>query len=377
MRAPSKTLITAPDRLLRALAALRRGEPVALRHHDGGAVLAAIETLDQPRFDALQARLGETFCVAVTARRAETLRARVYDGDVARIAPRSGASLRQLRAIADPTAALQAPLSGPYTTIRGESAEIERVAVTLAKRARLLPAILVWRLGAAEDSGAPDAQALAAAEDLALLEAEHLALLSDPALGRWREVTSARVPIAAAPNARLRLFSHDARGDLHYVVQIGDPPRDAPVLARLHSACATGDLFGSLKCDCGPQLAAALRQMGEAGSGVLVYLLQEGRGIGLANKLRAYRLQDDGFDTVEANHRLGFDDDERLLSDGGDILAAAGFRAIRLMTNNPAKLAAVSGAGVEIVERVPLAVGETPQNADYLATKARKSGHLL
>lgn len=366
-------MITPRDHLRRALAALRRGEPVALQRSGAGAVLAAIETLDQTRFDALCGRLGPDFHIAVTARRAETLRARVYDGDVARIAPPSDIDLRRLRAIADPTAALSAPLTGPHRTLRDGDAEIERLAVSLAKRARLLPAILVWRL---RDDAEAQAQALATTEDLALIDDAHAALLTSHG-GDWREVVSARVPIAAAHNARLRLFAHEARGDAHYIVEVGDPSRDAPILARLHSACATGDIFGSLKCDCGPQLAAALSQMGEAGAGVLVYLLQEGRGIGLANKLRAYRLQDDGFDTVEANHRLGFDDDERLLGDGGALLAAAGFQKIRLMTNNPAKLAAVAAAGLDVVERVPLAVGDTPQNAAYLATKARKSGHLL
>jgi len=149
------------------------------------------------------------------------------------------------------------------------------------------------------------------------------------------------------------------------------------VLARLHSACFTGDVLGSLKCDCGPQLRAALAQMGAEGAGVLLYLNQEGRGIGLANKLRAYALQDQGFDTVEANHRLGFEDDERDFRLGAGILRRMGFAAVRLMTNNPAKVAMMAAMGLEVAERVPLRVGRTPQNAAYLATKAAKSGHLL
>jgi len=149
------------------------------------------------------------------------------------------------------------------------------------------------------------------------------------------------------------------------------------VLARLHSACFTGDVLGSLKCDCGPQLHAALAQMGDEGQGVLLYLNQEGRGIGLANKMRAYSLQDQGFDTVEANHRLGFEDDERDFRIGADILKAMGFARVRLLTNNPRKIAMMQGAGLAVTERVPLKVGLTDQNAAYLATKAAKSGHLL
>jgi GTP cyclohydrolase II len=145
----------------------------------------------------------------------------------------------------------------------------------------------------------------------------------------------------------------------------------------LHSACFTGDLMGSLKCDCGPQLRGALAQMGTEGTGVLLYLNQEGRGIGLANKMRAYSLQDQGFDTVEANHRLGFEDDERDLRLGSDILKSLGFNKVRLLTNNPAKIAMMEKAGIEVAERVPLKVGETDHNRAYLATKAAKSGHLL
>jgi GTP cyclohydrolase II len=135
--------------------------------------------------------------------------------------------------------------------------------------------------------------------------------------------------------------------------------------------------MGSLKCDCGPQLRAALAQMGAEGHGVLLYMNQEGRGIGLANKMRAYSLQDQGFDTVEANHRLGFEDDERDFHLGADILKSLGFSAARLLTNNPKKVEMMQQSGIEVVERVPLKVGENRHNSRYLETKAAKSGHLL
>jgi len=135
--------------------------------------------------------------------------------------------------------------------------------------------------------------------------------------------------------------------------------------------------MGSLKCDCGPQLRGALAQMGAAGAGVLLYLNQEGRGIGLANKMRAYALQDQGFDTVEANHRLGFEDDERDFRIGADLLRRMGFTSARLLTNNPNKVAMLQSHGIDVVERVPLQVGRGALNSAYLDTKAAKSGHLL
>jgi GTP cyclohydrolase II len=149
-----------------------------------------------------------------------------------------------------------------------------------------------------------------------------------------------------------------------------------PPLVRLHSECLTGDVFGSLKCDCGPQLRHALALIEGAGGGVLLYLRQEGRGIGLANKLRAYALQDRGLDTVDANLRLGFADDERGYGEAAAMLRELGIGEVRLLTNNPAKVGALQAAGIKVVERVPHHMPTNPHNADYVATKQSKSGHL-
>jgi GTP cyclohydrolase II len=190
-------------------------------------------------------------------------------------------------------------------------------------------------------------------------------------------VSAANVPLEVAKQSKVHVFRPDDGGTEHYAIEIGSPKRSDPLLSRLHSACFTGDIIGSLKCDCGPQLHSAMKQIAENGSGVLLYMNQEGRGIGLANKMRAYALQSQGFDTVEANHRLGFEDDERDFMLGAEILKSLGFNSVRLMTNNPNKVERMDAAGVKVVERVALHVGQNPLNTDYLETKVKKSGHLL
>jgi GTP cyclohydrolase II len=157
---------------------------------------------------------------------------------------------------------------------------------------------------------------------------------------------------------------------------IGEPTGRAP-LVRLHSECLTGDVLGSLKCDCGPQLEAALAAIAAAGWGILLYLRQEGRGIGLVNKLRAYALQDQGFDTVEANLRLGFRDDERDFGIAARMLAKLSQDEVRLLTNNPRKVEGLEAAGIRVTERVPLSIEPNPYNRSYLETKRAKSGHRL
>jgi GTP cyclohydrolase II len=188
-------------------------------------------------------------------------------------------------------------------------------------------------------------------------------------------IATARVPLAAAENSRIIAFRPADGGPEHLAIVIGDPI--PPVLVRLHSECFTGDLLGSLKCDCGEQLRGAIEAIARAGAGVLLYLAQEGRGIGLINKLRAYALQDQGFDTVEANRRLGFDDDERLFLPAAEMLRQLAIAQVRLMTNNPDKVVAMARFGIEIVERVPHAFPANTHNEGYLSIKATKSGHLL
>ncbi|MGR3569465.1 GTP cyclohydrolase II [Pseudooceanicola nanhaiensis] len=353
--------------LARARADLRMGLGVVIAEGQAGALVLGAEALSPQRLADVLA-LGGAPVLAITARRAETLKARPYDGDLARIVLPKDATVAWVAAIADPADDLRSPMKGPLVAARGGQAGLHRLGLKLAKSARILPAVVVLDL--------PDARAFADEHRLTWVDAA----LAAPVLveaSPLHPVVAARVPIEASEAGRVHVFRPEDGGEEHYAIEIGKPPRDAPVLARLHSACFTGDVLGSLKCDCGPQLRGALAQMGAEGAGVLLYLNQEGRGIGLANKMRAYSLQDQGFDTVEANHRLGFEDDERDFRIGADLLKRMGFRSVRLLTNNPAKIAMMEKTGITVAERVPLKVGETLHNRAYLATKAKKSGHLL
>ncbi|CUH40695.1 GTP cyclohydrolase-2 [Jannaschia seosinensis] len=336
----------------RARADLRVGLPVAV----GGVVLASVETVSAARL--AQMRAAGPLVMAVTGRRAETLRARAYDGDVARIAVPETADAAWLRAVADPADDLRMPMKGPLRTLRDAGAAPWRRGVALAKAAQLLPAVVGVEMAAPEGI-------------TVLPEAAPVAAEAPP-----HAVSAARVPLAVHRAGRVHVFREGDGGEEHYAVEIGMVDRSRPVLVRLHSACFTGDVLGSLKCDCGPQLHAAMDAMAGAGAGILLYLNQEGRGIGLANKMRAYDLQDQGFDTVEANHRLGFEDDERDFRLGAALLGRLGIDAVRLMTNNPRKIEMMAAQGIRVAERVPLHVGRGAENAGYLDVKRMKSGHL-
>ena len=353
--------------VIRGVEAFRRGLPVVIRTDEGHQIrppilALAVETLTDRRLKALSG--GEPALLILTQARARTLKIRLYTADVAAIRPDLPLSPARLKAIADPTNDLADPLKGPFATERGPLSPGYAAAVKLAKLAGLLPAVL-----AQQREDIPARSVRVGAKAIFAFEAESARALEI--------VTRAHVPLEGAEAAELVAFRAGDGGPEHFAVVIGSPPSDDPVLTRLHSECFTGDLLGSLKCDCGSQLRGAIETIAKAGGGVLLYLAQEGRGIGLVNKLRAYHLQDQGFDTIEANERLGFEPDERLYVTAARMLSLLGYRAVRLLTNNPDKVAALAGEGISVVERVPHAFPANPHNRAYLKTKADKAGHLF
>ncbi|XXF90435.1 GTP cyclohydrolase II [Tabrizicola sp. M-4] len=349
------------ERVARARADLRLGLPVVLSDAGQGWLVMAVEGLTEARFAAAQG-----FGAAVLILSAARLDALGWkESGKGAALPVAGLTLWQIRGYADPVAVAGIPDEPPERVDVAQS--VVETAILLAKGAQLLPAVVAVRL--ADMSLARDGRVTM----LTCAEVEAAAMrLSD-----HHTVSAASVPLAVSALGQVEVFRPDDGGAEHYAVRIGVPDPGAPVLVRLHSACFTGDVLGSVKCDCGPQLHAAMAAMAAEGSGVLLYLNQEGRGIGLANKMRAYALQGRGLDTVEANHQLGFADDERDFRVGAELLQRLGIWTVRLMTNNPAKMAMLRAQGITVVERVPLRVGARAENARYLAAKAAKSGHLL
>jgi GTP cyclohydrolase II len=341
----------------RAIDALRRGWPLRIVGADGALDLLAVESA---RDDAL-AEFGATD-ILLSGERAVTLkltnqRAAAAPGSVrlANAADNVAAAL----AIADPALDLSAPLKGPFRTVATGGNAAAAAAMTMTRHAGLLPAFFVR-----EASGTAETEC--AAKDVAAL--------LDPA--RLAIAARARLPVAASEVAEIIAFRSPEEASDHVALVIGKRDGNPPVV-RLHSECLTGDVLGSLKCDCGPQLHAALHAMADAPWGVLLYLRQEGRGIGLVNKLRAYALQDQGYDTVDANLRLGFPVEARDFAIAGRMLELLNIPRIRLMTNNPEKVARLEKEGVAVVERLPLALPTNKFNEQYLATKRDRTGHQL
>ena len=348
-------LASLPDRLRSveaAVSALRRGMPAIIGSNPALAVLS-IEAADPAGLQQL-GRIGvEPAVLLVSASRAGSLLPSLQPpGPVALRA--EGLEWSELQAMADPT--FPPPQTAAQPAALPEGAE---AALALAVLARLLPALVAipapGRVGVAES------------------DVRNHASLSADALVRVSEAT---VPLEDVADARLVAFRSPGTGAEQYAVLIGRPEDAAEPLVRVHSECFTGDLLGSMRCDCGSQLRGAIRRIAEEGAGAVLYLAQEGRGIGLPNKLRAYTLQDRGLDTLDANLALGFAADERDFLTAAAMLRQLGLRRIRLLTNNPDKLTALAAHGIEVAGRVSLVFPSNGVNERYLQTKATRFRHL-
>ena len=340
--------------LERAIAALRAGRPVRLE----STKLLGVETATPALLNLLdpdhQARL------LLSGARGAALglgndRAAADPAAPVVLARSAWLGQDEAMALADPGRDLERAPIGPLEPLASDEIEVLSAAIELARLAGLLPAL--WLL--------PPSADVTTSLDVSAIEAPVRATI----------VARAILPLDGLPPSQMVSFRDPASGEDHIALIIGAFGGEPPLI-RLHSECLTGDVFGSLKCDCGPQLKHALRLIGDAGGGVLLYLRQEGRGIGLANKLRAYQLQDRGLDTVDANRRLGFADDERDYRMAAAMLRALGIDRVQILTNNPAKVAGLEREGIAVAARIAHHMPTNPHNADYIATKQSRSGHF-
>ena len=359
----------------RAVSELRRGRLVAVSGGAGARVLVqAAEAATLGSLDQMAGLSASAPVLAITARRAAVLNLFASHEKVVTVQADAGLTAELIHALADPLATLP---EGAASAVRDKFAAApafgcDSAAVGLAKLARLLPAAVTAVLA---DPEADDLAAWTARHDLLLVDAGDIFQYEHTAARTLDAVAEARVPLSGAENTRIIAFRPLDGGLEHLAIIIGDPRQ--PALVRLHSECFTGDLLGSLRCDCGDQLRGAIQEISAAGSGVLLYLAQEGRGIGLVNKLSAYELQDRGFDTMDANEQLGFDADERVYLPAAEMLRQLEFGGVRLLTNNPEKVSALSRCGIRVAERVPHSFPANKHNEAYLNTKAVRGGHLI
>ena len=359
----------------RASGDLRRGLPVLLSGPDNETfwLVLAAETASDIEVERMHRLTGELPVLAVPRERAQRLGLTAGSGPLALMRVADALSADDIRRLADPT---MPPPTGTRSVGAGTMPDAAMVdaSVELAKLARLLPSVV---MGPLRGRGAGAMRALAQSEELLTVSVNDIAQYPSAAARTLTRVGEALVPLVGAEKCRIVAFRPGDGSVEHLAILVGAPAHNAPVLARVHSECFTGDLLGSMRCDCGDQLVSAIEAIGKAGHGVLLYLAQEGRGIGLVNKLRAYGLQDRGADTIEANHQLGFAADERIYEPAAAMLHQLGYDAVRLMTNNPAKVEALTRAGIRVAERVPLVIEPNRFNRRYMAAKAEKLGHMF
>lgn len=363
----------------RACGDLRRGLPVVISQDQRAIIVIACEELNKKSLGALRAthqaletaEFGTEFGVLISDKRADTLKIATKGRRAVLINHDSDWTDDSIRAIADPTLDLSYPLKGPFEQSNRPDTNIEQAAIKLLKIANLLPACLVI-IGQKNEI-----EEQLSGQEILHISAAGVDQYDKSKLYETEEVARTTVPLMGANNCSIISFRPRSGGVENIAIIINNPDLSKPVLTRLHSECFTGDLLGSLKCDCGNQLQGAIAEIEKAGGGVLLYLAQEGRGVGLSAKLKAYTLQEQGFDTVDANLRLGFEVDERLYAPAGKILKKLNINAIELMTNNPKKVEAMKSLGINVVKRVSHQFPTNQHNENYLNTKRDRTGHII
>ena len=369
----------------RAMAELRRGGIVVLRDSDGsGGLVIAAESCGPRALQRLQGLAQDAPVLVTTRRRAVAIGMEIpphIAGGMGETNKPITLDLPEgvpvdiiLRPHEAEGAGRHVALQHLSRPIASHAPRIAETAIELAKLSRLLPAVVLGPLSSDPGNKRRD---WAREQDLVYVAAEDVLSYEETSSRNLQQVAQAHVPLEGAENARILAWRPSDGGKEHLAIVVGEIDPTEPVLIRLHSECFTGDLLGSLRCDCGVQLRGAIAEIAKQGSGVLLYLAQEGRGIGLVNKLRAYELQDDGFDTIDANEQLGFDADERIYAPAATMLSRMGIKRVRLMTNNPEKIAQLERFGIEVIERVAHAFPANGHNENYLRTKAERAGHLL
>lgn len=346
----------------RAVGELRRGRAVLVTDGPEALIAAAVETMQPPLFARLVAASGGRSTLFLTGERALAAGLTRQLGGPIAVRFANDGTLEQLGAMAGVSGSLPVDRNGVDVE---PATPLASAAFQLAKAGRLVPALVGFRTAL---EGAP-------VNDLVAIEAA--AIERHERVGHsLRLVSRARVPLADAVDCEIALFRDEHSLAEHVAVIIGKPDQQAAVPVRLHSACLTGDLLASLRCDCGEQLRTAVARIAALGGGVLLYLDQEGRGIGLPNKLRAYVLQDNGLDTVDADQHLGFLSDERTYDVAAALLHELGIKTIKLLTNNPQKISSLRDHGIEVAGRLPLVTSSNSHNERYLKAKLERAGHL-
>lgn len=347
----------------RAVGELRRGRAVQVIDGARAMIVAAVETVQAALYTRLVTAAAGCAVLLVTAERAHAVSLSHQLGPVA-IAFRGAVDLEQLRSVAGVSEVRPIDHTLFDVDAAPDCAALATAGFLLAKAGRLVPALVGF-----QTSEAPGADLIA----IDARDVEHHERTGHHSL---QLVSRARVPLADAIESEIALFRDEHSLAEHVAVLIGKPDPESAVPVRLHSACLTGDLLGSLRCDCGEQLRTAVARIAALGGGVLLYLDQEGRGIGLPNKLRAYVLQDEGLDTVDADRRLGFLADERTYDVAAALLHELGITRIKLLTNNPQKISSLRDHGIEVAGRLPLVTNSNTHNERYLRAKTERAGHL-